>query len=359
METSFTGRRRVLFLDDDVRFLELMERLAANFSRGEWEIHIAENAAGALAIIESVSPHLVVIDVQMSVVDGLQFLTLINRRYPQIVKVVVTGYATEAYRVACLSNGAELFLEKPRTAEGQQSLFAALKELLKIQPEEGFRGVLRRVGLTDVIQMECLGMKSSVLEISGPRHRGRVFIRDGAIIHAEAGDRQGEEALNFLLTLSGGEFRLAPFSPPPRESISGQWEFLLMEAARVRDESQGMGEVITDNSADNNPSVLDELLQAPAEVSASAAVEVSTRRIHEVFLCSAQGEVLYEWRVRNPELWVNFFEFLSQKAQRLGQLLPIGRMERLEMTEGADRLAVVLADDRGLLVRCREEAPSE
>ena len=92
---------------------------------------------------------------------------------------MLTGLATEEKRSACLANGAELFIEKPRSSDGLKAVFAMLDELMTWKPREGFQGMLRKVGLQDVIQMECLGRNSCVLEISNPAgvrtalHRGR------------------------------------------------------------------------------------------------------------------------------------------------------------------------------------------
>src|SRR5438876_11324394 len=174
----------------------------------------------------------------MPVMAGLQFLALLHRNYPSLLKVALTGNATESYRAACLGNGAELFLEKPVSQAGWKKLYSTLKELVRLQPEEGFRGVLRRVGLQDVLQMECLARSSSVLEISTSHAKGSVFIQEGQIVHAQAGELAGEEAFNHLLALAGGNFNLKPFSEPPARTISSSWEFLLMEAARRRDETQ-------------------------------------------------------------------------------------------------------------------------
>ncbi|MGO9588014.1 MAG: DUF4388 domain-containing protein [Limisphaerales bacterium] len=46
----------------------------------------------------------------------------------------------------------------------------------------------------------------------------------------------GAKALCRLLSLADGEFHLQPFKRPPERTIHGQWEFLLMEAARIHDE---------------------------------------------------------------------------------------------------------------------------
>ncbi len=368
-QTTFEGRRRVLFVDDDKQFLESIRQLMEGFSRGAWEVVTAEDAGQALALLKAKPCHLVVIDVQMPVVDGLQFLTLLNRRYPSVQKVVLTGFATEAYRAACLSNGAELFLEKPKTADEQKNLYATLHEVLRFRPEDGFQGVLRRVGLHDVIQMECLSASSSVLEIKAGRRQGRIFIRDGLIVHAEAGKRQGEDAFHYLLALKGGEFALRPFTEPAARTIDGQWEFLLMEAARVRDE-QGDNtpseEQTTHTStwlppapATPTPPPLaspppPDLTKAVPRESAPAAEKPSTpegRTIDEVLLCSTQGETIYEWQVRNTDLWVNCLEFLCRKSQHMAAALPLGRFERLAAAQDDRELSVVVGNDRGFVVR--------
>ena len=190
-----TKRTTVLFVDDDPGFLDAIQNLMRAYSEGQWEVLVAPDAAGALALIREQKIDLLVIDVHMPVMDGLQFLALLHRKYPQILKVALTGDATEPYRGACLSNGAELFLEKPASREGWQNLYSALNELIKLQPEEGFRGMLRRVGLQDVLQMECLARSSSVLEVSTAQSHGSIFVKDGQIIHAQAG------AINHMMAL--------------------------------------------------------------------------------------------------------------------------------------------------------------
>src|SRR6266699_7288687 len=232
-----TNGTTVLFVDYDLGFLEVVRNLMVTLSEGTWEVLVAPDAARALGLIHEHKIDLLVIDVRMPVMDGLQFLALLHRNYPSLLKVALTGHASESYRAACLSNGAELYLEKPTSPEGWKSLYTTLKELVRLQPEEGFRGVLRRVGLQDVLQMECLACSSSVLEISTSDARGSVFVQDGQIIHAQVGELVGQEAFYHLMALAGGNFNLKTFSEPPARTMSGSWEFLLMEAARMRDEA--------------------------------------------------------------------------------------------------------------------------
>ena len=399
MATTVQHRRRILFVDDDPRFLEMIERVMGVWSKGSWQIHLAENTGKALSLIQEHPINLVVIDVQMPVVDGLQFLTLINRKYPNLQKVVLTGYANDNYRAACLGNGAELFLEKPASIEGLESVFTTLNELIKWHPEEGFRGVLRKVNLQEVLQMECLSRNSSILEVAAGNEIGEIFIKDGVIIHAVAGKQKGEPAFNHLLALKGGEFRLKPFEEPLEKSITGSWEFLLMEAARLRDEvrqdappedagqvpvtidpetaavtpprhadafgvEQGMADTVEAEAETDVAGIVSpetgtaRLTQAAVDPTVAASeIDIFPTSIDEVLVCSAHGDVLYEWQCRNSELWISLLEFVSQKSRQLGQGLALGKFDRLEIQGPNSRLVTQITSSRGVIVRSSKTAP--
>src|SRR5436190_3061169 len=231
-----SGARKVLFVDDSPEFLDLTREIISRLAGPGWEIFMAQNVGQAMNLIAEKQIELVVLDVLMPVVDGMQFLSLLNRKHPNVLKAVLTGDASEMHRTICMSRGAELFLAKPQSETEWHLIFDSLNTIGRLQPQEGFRGVLRRVGLQDVLQMECLSRNSALLEITTKELRGLIYIYEGQIIHAEAGDRVGTEAFNFLMWLTGGEFAQKPFVNPSKQTISDSWEFLLMEAARKRDE---------------------------------------------------------------------------------------------------------------------------
>lgn len=370
--TTAPGVHRVLFVDDDKRFLDTVRELMSVLSDGRWEIVTADSASRAFTLLQEQSVDMAVIDVQMGVMDGIQMLSLLNRGYPNVQKVVLTGFANEKYRAACLSNGAELYLEKPTDPNGWQSLYGVLSELVKHRPEEGFRGVLRRVGLQDVLQMECLSRNSSVLEVSNASLAGKIFIETGQIIHAQVADVTGEDALNQLLALSGGQFNLKPFTEPTARTITGQWEFLLMEAARKSDE----GKMARDAAASTAATPVEEAakllaaelpseLTSPKSIAFAPAYEpvpvlppsvASRPKVDEMLVCSAEGEVLYDWQCLNPNMWVSFFEFISQRGPRLSQTLPLGEFSRVEIESGGARVVVAITDHKGVMVKTRREA---
>jgi len=226
----------VLFVDDSMALLETFGELCAIFSNQTWKIYSATTADRALAFLQETPMDLVVLDIRIPMVDGLQLLGIINRRYPGVKIAVLTGHATESNRAACLANGAELFIEKPVSTDGIKVVFNLLNDLMSWTHREGFSGALRQVGLQEVIQMECIGRHSSILEIRNSQLHGQLYIEAGAITHAAVGTLSGEPAVYRLLSLKGGEFQVKPFAAPPQRTIQTGWENLLMEAARASDE---------------------------------------------------------------------------------------------------------------------------
>ncbi|HWB98079.1 MAG TPA: response regulator, partial [Bryobacteraceae bacterium] len=149
-----TRQKQFLFVDDDTGFLNGIRQVFSELSQGSWNIFTAENHAQALAVLQKNKLDVVVLDLDMPVMDGLQFLRLLGRTHPGQQVVILTGRATEATRTACLEAGATLFLEKLITPDGFAAAFAALDALASAVPQEGFRGMMRRVGLQEVLQME-------------------------------------------------------------------------------------------------------------------------------------------------------------------------------------------------------------
>jgi CheY-like chemotaxis protein len=230
----------VLFVDDSMAFIETFGGLCVEYSHHAWELHSATTADRALLALQEGPIDLVVLDIGMPMVDGIQLLGIITRRYPGMKIAVLTGNASDARRAACLSGGAELFIEKPTSSDGTRVIFNLLNDMLAWSHRDGFSGALRQVGLQDVVQMECVGGHSSVLEIRNTEMRGQIFIEAGAITHAAVGSLVGRNAFYRLLSLKGGEFQVKSFTPPPQRTIDDRWELLLMDAARLCDEETVM-----------------------------------------------------------------------------------------------------------------------
>lgn len=266
------GRKvSVLLVDDSKAFLEATSELFAAFGGQKWDVHQAAAADHALAILQQRPIDLVILDLVMPMLDGVQLLKLIHQRYPGIKKVILTGNLSESTRTNCLTNGAELFLEKPTAPDGFRFIFNVLDDLISWTERDGFTGTLRHVSLADVIQIECLGGRSCILEITSSETNGEIYIESGTIVHAVAGALTGDKAFQRLLSLIGGDFNLQNYRQPKARTVQGTWEYLLIEAARVRDEEKSSRAAadtlfLTKKPAPSTPPAIDALPALGEEV---------------------------------------------------------------------------------------------
>src|SRR6187402_2967832 len=123
---SAPRKKQLLFVDDDAQLLGLFCELFGALAKDRWEISIAQNHAEALAHLQTKKADLVVLDIGMPMMDGVQLLKLLGRTHPGLQVVMLTSLATEAKRKECLDLGAALFLEKPTDKSGYAAVFAAI-----------------------------------------------------------------------------------------------------------------------------------------------------------------------------------------------------------------------------------------
>lgn len=229
---------RVLFVDDDRAFLEVVRETFNTLSEGHWIVLTASDAATTSVILKQQLTDLIVLDMRMPEISGLQLISILNREHPAIPKVFLTGLAEASERVAGLESGAALCLEKPTGFEGFQSIYATLNELVKWHRRQAPRGAPRAAQLLDLIKLECTSGNSRLFEVVAGEVRGLIYIKDGAIIHSESPGRRGQSAFTHLAALPNPDFNLRQFVEPPERSIYRQWEFLFLEAVQLQEQTQ-------------------------------------------------------------------------------------------------------------------------
>lgn len=249
MNTKSTALKQVLFVDDSPSFLKKLRAKMPALSQANWELLFVSDTTKAFTLIETQQVDLIVIDLAMSDMEISQFLKLVHQKHPHIRKAVLSSTLSQSKRSDYLQSGADMCLIKPKRTNGFQDVFHALNQLFT-RSQEGFRGLLRTISLTDLIQLECLNTRSSVLEISSGQQVGRVFIKHGAIIHAQAGSKTGVDAFIRLMHMEGGDFNQKPFVEPGTQTIEMSCERLLLEASHAVDNrlAQTNGESMPDTN---------------------------------------------------------------------------------------------------------------
>ncbi len=105
------GSHRVLVVDDNHVFLEAAaEFLFEQNSIGE--ILTAESGQAALAVISVNRPDLMIVDLAMPEMGGLELTRLVKERWPELPIIILTLHDTPHHRHAALEAGADAFVSK-------------------------------------------------------------------------------------------------------------------------------------------------------------------------------------------------------------------------------------------------------
>jgi len=99
-------------------------------------IHLAENGEDALAKIKLQEPDVVLMDIRMPVMDGVDCTAAVKRDYPHIKVVILTTFDDDEYIIDALSNGAEGYILKDLPSE---KLISSIRDVYNgnsiMQPE--------------------------------------------------------------------------------------------------------------------------------------------------------------------------------------------------------------------------------
>jgi DNA-binding NtrC family response regulator len=125
----------VLFVDDEVNFLNSIKRALIEET---YEKYFAKSAFEALKILTSQDIAVVVTDLQMPEISGMEFLKVVKKKFPDIIRIIVTGVSDIPSILAALHAGeTHRYLTKPINVDSdliptiRQSL-----ELFKIKWEK-------------------------------------------------------------------------------------------------------------------------------------------------------------------------------------------------------------------------------
>lgn len=128
---------RILVVDDSA----IDRRLAAGFlRRAGMETSQASQGAEALQLIAADAPDLVITDLQMPEMDGLELVEAIRREHPGLPVVLMTAHGSEEIAVQALRRGAASYVPKRDLAN---NLVHTVKEILQVARRERQEQILR------------------------------------------------------------------------------------------------------------------------------------------------------------------------------------------------------------------------
>jgi DNA-binding NtrC family response regulator len=130
---------RILLVDDEDEFAQLLsERLAARGLR----VDTAGNGMEALEKVKEGGFDVVVLDMVMPVMDGIETLERLRAEHPELQIILLTGHATVEKGVQAIKLGAADFLEKPADIETLMEKIRTAKVKKTLLVEKRMKGAI-------------------------------------------------------------------------------------------------------------------------------------------------------------------------------------------------------------------------
>jgi putative nucleotidyltransferase with HDIG domain len=265
--------RHVVFVDDDVAVLGGLRRMLHQM-RSEWQMTFVGDAAAALAAMEARPADVVVTDMRMPGVDGAMLLGQIRARWPQTVRLVLSGFADEGAALRSIPV-AHQFLSKPCDSALLSATVRGACELQDrlLRPElrelVGGLGALPSAPRSFAAITEALGAPEVCLDTIA------------SIIEQDAGC-----SAKLLQLVNSAFFGLARSVTQVREAVS------YLGIARVRDvvlaaEAGAVFQCSTPQLA----RVAQEVNDHSAQVAAAARERATGAQVHDVFVAGMLHDI--------------------------------------------------------------------
>lgn len=175
----------ILVIDDERDIRDACERL---LNRMECKVTKAPDGQTGLALLDQERPWVVLLDLKMPGIGGMEVLPAIRSRYPEVLVIIITGYATVETAIEAMKRGAYDFIPKPFKPDELRITVGRAIERIRLEREARRLEAERRRTLADLNQ---------------EKSRTRTIIK----------------ALPFGVMVTSGDGRVALMNPALREML--------------------------------------------------------------------------------------------------------------------------------------------
>ena len=198
--------KQILFVDDESKLLDGLKR-SLRPMRHEWNMTFVSSGAEALKALEQAPFDVVVSDMRMPGMDGAQLLNEVQQRYPQIVRIVLSGHSDQEMIYQSIA-ATHQYLAKPCESEllrvavmracalrellGNGSLRRLVTGMQQIPSQPALYAEIRReaesknasIGTIGAIVSKDMGMTAKILQLVNSAYfglRGTVSTAEQAV----------------------------------------------------------------------------------------------------------------------------------------------------------------------------------
>jgi len=328
--------KSILVVDDEPNVVKSCARM---LELEGFAVRGVTGGAEAISLYRREGFDLVLTDLKMPDVDGLDVLTAIKAHNPNAAVVIFTAYGTKENVVEALRLGAREFLEKPLET---RTLVATVRRILEQENGATVRGNLRTLSLPSIVQINCTERNEALLRIRNQGQEASIFFAEGDVVHAVVGSQVGEEAVYELLAWEEGDFELEMDVRVSERTIGIGWSALLLEGMHRLDEKvaglTGLEEIVVEpvvGGEEVQDEMTQELARALRQISGVVGVVITAR----------DGIVLAHDLENDPEKEGAIAVFVGNAANLAGESLALGAFEWGTVVIGKNTMLVLEQSD--------------
>jgi PAS domain S-box-containing protein len=231
---------RILFIDDDEAVVKIFEN---GFSGLGQTLYPALSGREGLSILEETEIDAVVCDLAMAGMNGWEVGRAVSEMYlkkgaSRPPFIMLTGWAAQLPEDEMLAHPeVDRIVQKPIKIAALLDIVTAA--INRASQHTTFSGTVEGIDLLEYMQLMILNGKPVVVEVLLKNGmRGLIFLDKGRFLHATCGNLEGEAAVYHCLNFAGGSFSNLPWRAPEHLTIDKAGEYILIEAARRRDETR-------------------------------------------------------------------------------------------------------------------------
>jgi len=222
------GKIRILLVDDDKNFLlSLSEGLRSH--NDKYEVLLAGNGIEAIEKLKSDEVNIVVTDLRMPEMDGIELIVTMSRDYPELNIIVMTAYGTSEIENNLKNFGNCQYIEKPLDFN---DLVSKIEK--GINPISS--GFINGISIKSFIQILKMEKKSCTLKVVSRNKKGELFFEQGELFEAISGDMSGLDVALEIISWHSPEIEIVGENKQNNNNINKDIDFLILEAVKRSDE---------------------------------------------------------------------------------------------------------------------------
>lgn len=220
------ARDKILIVDDDIKLLGRLKNGLLKF--GQFDILTAVHGVQALAILKTARPVIMVTDLQMPRMDGVELLAMVTRDFPNILCIVTTDLKDHTLRKKFQGDSLFSYVNKPFN---HIRLHGEIIKMLDCRDEISFRP---GIYITAMLPLINLMQKSCVVEANAGREKKGIFyFENGVISDVQTLTQAGAMALEEMLSWGPARYVIKPLPDDYPHDSDSSLTAMMMQGTEV------------------------------------------------------------------------------------------------------------------------------